>query len=392
MMLSILLWYLAFGFAMCIDLPFSCSSSPKLHAAMRKYLNMRKQGVLTYLCKPPCGGLGDRLKGLMTTFLLAALTGKDFRIQFVRVPPLQMFLQPATYVQWQTAQPLPKKVLALSNFPMPRTKQLKLHSGDWLLYLMALLNKDTALRVNRDWIPQMLTTPLRRSLSLMGIDGVACLDLSCIFQCFWDVLFLGPMDLVLKSSSVEKWSPPGVPIGRFGMPQEGDASEARGHLGLHLRVGGAGVAWTDPPRLNMALLPALFTALASLLRQAPFSQLPVFLCADSAIARNLSRYLNHSVFWLRGEIIHVDKSRIRTDVNCNAHVWTEWFALASARHTFAAPVQKPSGFVQTAIWRSRGNITFVQEVGASGSRVVDRCFPPSGSWRLCQPRPLLLAP
>lgn len=43
------------------------------------------------------GGLADRLRGIVSTFLLCKEIGRDFRIMFTHPFPLEMFLQPNTY-------------------------------------------------------------------------------------------------------------------------------------------------------------------------------------------------------------------------------------------------------------------------------------------------------
>ena len=351
--------------------PPSCTANTKLTKALQQYLAGPMRGTLAYYCKNPCGGVGDRLKGVMTTLLLAILTRKHYRIHSLDGPPLQTFLEPNHYIPW--SQPFAStKILWYSMFPKPASRQLKAVNHDWVLYLETLLKKDTGLRVNRDWIPQLLRTPLRPTLEAMGIDGNVCPDLSCTFQCFWDLLFKGSTPLLQGPYPMAHTQPAGEPCAPLGLQRADIAllgrqgQEVPSYVGMHVRMGGGAVDWQDVPRVPLPVLEPTFRAMQAVMGQLRGAGMPVWLATDSPAVQNASRRLPHCVVWFQGAIVHTDKSKGRADPRGNTKAWLDWFALSRAAFVVGAPAQRPSGFVRTAVWRSRLNSTFV---GVDGDRV-----------------------
>mmetsp|Transcript_31713 Transcript_31713/g.56945 ORF Transcript_31713/g.56945 Transcript_31713/m.56945 type:complete len:405 (-) Transcript_31713:247-1461(-) len=366
-------------------LPDACVTVPRLGDALQRYLQQPKQGVLSYHCRIPCGGLGDRLKGIATTFLLAVLTAKQFHIHFHEGPPLQTFLRPGPYVNWSLPHTHPSKVLWYNAFPRPSPKQLRAADGDWTVYLRTLFRKDTGLKTNRDFIPYLLKTPLRAALGTMGIDGAQCADMSCPFRCFWHLLFAGPAPALQHPYPLAHpphgARPCGTPPRPTALPrlQSVGGLPPRAYWGLHVRMGGSAVRWaSDVVRIQPDTLRTLLRATQAIMTQAGGSDL-VYLATDSPLAHNASALLPGCVYWFDGVIAHTDKSRQQAVVSGSTKVWLDWFALSHAAAVIAAPSVRPSGFVQTAVWLSRANSTYlnVQEDGLVVSR---RLYDGPGGW------------
>ena len=61
------------------------------------HANLNKTKYLIYQCAGMCGGLGDRFRGMVNSFLLALITGRKFGIDHTSPCPLQNFLRPNKY-------------------------------------------------------------------------------------------------------------------------------------------------------------------------------------------------------------------------------------------------------------------------------------------------------
>lgn len=77
------------------------ATGPETDCQNRKYL--------VYQCHGSCGGLGDRQKGMVSTYLLAKLTRRTFIVDMTFPCTINMFLQPNKY-NWLTCKRFLQKV------------------------------------------------------------------------------------------------------------------------------------------------------------------------------------------------------------------------------------------------------------------------------------------
>ena len=229
---------------------------------------------------------------------------------------------------------------------------------------------------------------MRGAPGSMGIDGALCADMSCTFRCFWHLLFAGPAPSLRRQYPLAHppdsarlcanpvrpaSSPPHAPLQSVG------GLPPRRYWGLHVRMGGSAVRWaSDAVRIQPDKLRMLFRAANAVMTQQADLDL-VYLATDSPLAHNASALLPGCVYWFDGVIAHTDKSRQQAVASGSTKVWLDWFALSQASAVIAAPSVRPSGFVQTAVWLSRANSTYLN-VQPDGLVVAHRGYHGPGGW------------
>jgi hypothetical protein len=75
---------------------------------------------IVYECKDWCGGLGDRIKGIATTFMIALLTDRVFLINWVHPAPITDILVPNA-IDWEYQKDELPEGLKYFNHPMMNT-------------------------------------------------------------------------------------------------------------------------------------------------------------------------------------------------------------------------------------------------------------------------------
>eukprot|EP00045_Choanoeca_perplexa_P010411 m.105059 g.105059 ORF g.105059 m.105059 type:complete len:437 (+) comp15270_c0_seq2:215-1525(+) len=82
-----------------------------LHALIRS--KQRAERALIYECTSMCGGTGDRLRGIITTFYLAMLTNRAFYLHATIPQPLESFFE-SQYIDWKRPTGWPRATSSLN--------------------------------------------------------------------------------------------------------------------------------------------------------------------------------------------------------------------------------------------------------------------------------------
>jgi hypothetical protein len=285
----------------------------------------------------PCGGLGDRMKGLVTAFVMALVTNSEFMVQWNSPVPLQEFFSlPRTWKLEQDAErrleyfrslPIEQKVsmVVLDWWKPEKVHELKNHS-------FRLLTCRTNLATWMDFLNDEDFSPFSKAYGLdaIGVYGVFRVAARAFFS-------IPTTPLLAVMQSVKS---------RLG--------ENRRWVGVHFRQGGENLTgWTDPARHSAAELPFFASDSIQLCGMSPCS---ILFESDSLSARSSFPSLITSRIGSNLDIrvvcpdyspFHLDKS-IRTSdsggemqsLMASWHIFTEMHALVISR----------SGLSETASW------------------------------------------
>jgi hypothetical protein len=86
---------------MTTNLTTDCKDQPRM-PTWSAY-QPRDDRFVVFRVRPGCGGLGDRVVGIISTFVLAMVTQRQFRIEWTMPAPLDDTWQPASWVRWNAA-------------------------------------------------------------------------------------------------------------------------------------------------------------------------------------------------------------------------------------------------------------------------------------------------
>ncbi|KAK3585957.1 hypothetical protein CHS0354_038500 [Potamilus streckersoni] len=116
------------------------------------HLNVSKDKYLIYICSSECGGWGDRIKGIVTSYLLSVISNRTFGINITFPCQLNQFLIP-NLVNWDftLAENELFSVCDLDYITNHEDIQEKIQNIEFSQY------KDSVIyvRINQDWIDQL---------------------------------------------------------------------------------------------------------------------------------------------------------------------------------------------------------------------------------------------
>ena len=305
-----------------------------------------------------CGGMGDRFRGIITTFYLALVTGRRFQIYHPVPVPLQEALKPNLF-DW-TVPDADRD--AFKHIPVDtRLMKLKLHK-QFVVWLSKSDGIDLRLQSNSFNIdPYLLRVPKYRDLLSQRLGfGDRC-NITCYFGCLHAVLFQPSAELSRKIDVVWK----------FAEERAGKAIRGKPFIAAQIRIGGswaAGLRVKEPFRTHPSTLPHYFSVIDELRRGNFSPQLhgaPVFVSSDAErlMWEAGKQFGNASVFFVPGDAYqHTDTlnlgdmlpgkhAKLKSDVVRDAYFNTlvSHHFISESSHV----VMAQSGFGDTAFWRSR---------------------------------------
>lgn len=299
-----------------------------------------------------CGGMGDRFRGIISTFLIALVTGRRFQIYHPHPAPLESALRPHLFNWVPSDGPDLDKVLQVDTSLM----RLKNHKSffKWL----ATVSDNTSLRLQSNSFgidPYLHSIPRFRTMMVEKAGLSSACNLTCYYGCLFDVLFSPTDRLQTGAERILSLS---------------SQTSTRPYIGVQIRMGGSwapGLVIKEPFRTPPSALPHFFSLVDELRNSDLFPQLkgcPLFVSSDSAKVIELfqKRYGNESVMFVPDAYNHTDTLRLgeakpqkwkklpEHEVN-NAYFNTilAHYILGGAAHM----VMAQSGFGDTAFWRSR---------------------------------------
>lgn len=262
----------------------------------------RKNKTLIYKCESYCGGLGDRLRGIVTSFLLALVSDRQFLIDMRYPCDITNFLQPNLY-DWTmdynktTRNYSSRKIVAIdTNDQIVAEIHDKPFVSNWSQY------NDIEIFTNMDFVTAVFSNPwlqhnriLRMFLKVMR-TGQA--NINTLFPLLFEILFK-------PSKSVSKI----IDSALTALSQKQTSL-----LCLHIRVG------QNPTNPNDAAFDDRETIAKDMIEYIDDSallrweNLTVMVASDSKkAASQILRHFTRRSFTIPGPILHIDRPAKHVD-------------------------------------------------------------------------------
>eukprot|EP00760_Papus_ankaliazontas_P011876 PhM_4_TR15092/c0_g1_i1/m.71805 len=340
--------------------PQSCATlGPRFELFIEEYIqthnnNKRRQPSTTprliYNCESNkkghfCGGMGDRFRGMITTFFLALVSNRTFKLYHPVPVPLQDYLQPHMY-DWTTSYD------EIENIPVDKSLMRLQRHRAFAAKLASNLNTKTDLRVQSNSFSVDPYVHGNRALHArsvaMGI-GPNC-NLTCYFNCLYDVLFTPSEELRSEISRVSNGHKP--------------------YVAMQVRVGGdwaTGMRIREAYRTHPRALPHYWSVVKELLALPAYKGCHLFVSSDSArFIAEAKRTFGDIVFSVEGGFNHTDTQNLnevrpekykaigeRARRRDYLSTLLNHYLLGAGEHM----VMAQSGFGDTAFWRTRKSAT-----------------------------------
>ena len=313
--------------------------------------------TLTYACKSFCGGFGDRMRGIMTSYVLALITERHFMIDMTHPIDIIEFLRPNLY-NWTFVKPklntsrssisvsaIDSHVAFISNM------QTRAFSQTWAKY------DDITLLTNLDLVNDILRNPTVQNTSIVQMFVKLMprvqLNMHSLFALLFDALFSPTPRIVSALQPILEPIHSGCTM-----------------LCLHIRIGSNP---SNPLDQTFKDIGSAVNDTAAFLGQSKWMDNPMsrlFVTSDSAlaIAHFVDRYPNRTLT-VPGPILHID--RPAGGVNRTegfVKVIADFYALGEC-HT---SILTPSGYSAMANRRRRAPYDHLYKYNPPKRR-IERC-------------------
>jgi hypothetical protein len=290
--------------------------------------------------------MGDRFKGMISTFYLALLSNRTFQLYHPVPVPLQELLEPNHY-DWTTTLEAITQIPV--NFALMRLQSNK----NFVATLAKSLHTTTDLRVqsNSAMIGYVHSNPTMNALSVaMGIP--ASCNITCYFSCLYSVLF--------RPSAV------------FAKHILEHTKDHTPYLALQVRVGGdwaKGMRIKEPYRTHPTALPHYWGVLEELLAMPRYANAHIFVSSDSElfINKTVAKFGADRVFFVSGDAYqHTDTQNLgevrpeKYETMSAQRTWDNYMRTLLSHYLLGGGehmVMAQSGFGDTASWRARKTAT-----------------------------------
>lgn len=269
---------------------------------------------LVYVCEDSCGGLGDRISGIVSSFYLAVSMERVFYIEYTNPVPLEETLRSKT-ISWHMGKYIPKFLPAVTVNLMDGK-----YMGSKVRELERLHNEGTAvirLRVNRYWLGMLLwsnvdvnkhsSEHLRGAMKMRHTtfgspEALQSHAPAHTFAFGYDILF-----------AFSK----GVENRLIQLYRDLELDPNRPFVGIHARIGGqvtsgdSSVAWNDPQRHNLDEFPSFVRCARA--KQSAINykggDISVVLISDSTVLKRSPLLLMENIRHTDSVLVyHVDRS------------------------------------------------------------------------------------
>ncbi|XP_033753753.1 uncharacterized protein LOC117337075 [Pecten maximus] len=264
------------------------------HSKFNEDVKMLGKRYLVYDCskshKEHCGGWSDRLSGILSTFVLASLTNRTFKINFDTPCVLSEYLQPNIY-NWTIGHSEFKNKSSsyhvLSNSLFHKMGKDLTSEG-----LRKYFQADVCfVRMNWD-----LTRQFRKYPNIQKyVSWITELHFSDIYFKLFDTLFKPSPEIVKDLDTIRK-----------------NTSRSKTAC-AHLRIGGNPSMRNDHPRIDKNALKTIW----SFLDQFDSNIYNIFVATDDETVRKTARERYKNTFIdIQGSIMHIDQSSYRQGDVC----------------------------------------------------------------------------
>eukprot|EP01006_Ploeotia_vitrea_P031871 TRINITY_DN64159_c0_g5_i1.p1 TRINITY_DN64159_c0_g5~~TRINITY_DN64159_c0_g5_i1.p1 ORF type:complete len:441 (-),score=8.41 TRINITY_DN64159_c0_g5_i1:70-1392(-) len=320
-----------------LQLPGPCELSATFAEYIRRYLenadDREKNGMIVWTCpvKGRCGGLGDKMKGIASTFLIALLLNRNFGVLHDSPTELHDHVVP-NLVQWDSFVRNRTYPVVIHDRPPPDGKDV----------LSKAINKKIFyMETNQDLVSWLHSLPAySQSLHMMGIDD-NCMTLSCIYGCLNSLLFkpAPTLEKAIREKMVQH-------------PR---------YVSVQIRMGSDVKGWNDPMRQVQYVTDAQWDEVDKIrehLQKTQNQNVSIYLTTDSIhqAKRAQQRYSDDVLFTVEGPVTHADRSPIHVAAEGFWKVMLDNWLIGGGVHA----VISNSGFSYTGVWRTRLNSTVVR--------------------------------
>lgn len=278
---------------------------------LRHLAGGREEKMLIYSCQRSCGGLGDRLSGIISAFYMAVAAKRIFCIDSTVPVPLNLTLVPAA-LDWNCAHlaPLTSNAQTLNVMdhiePLVAFSRIFKAHDDGITVLRLELNLFSVSMAL--WTPSIVGQPSDHVYRFIGhmcrLDQLnkrfRPLATREIFQLAFNALFL--FSDTVRSRAESMWRDMGM-VSSIGSVQK--------YIGIHARLGGVNnspkaVAWVDPVRHSLHDAPAFLSCARSKSLQG-YEHILVF--SDRAEFKSLCKSIDGNIRYVNSTtIFHIDRS------------------------------------------------------------------------------------
>lgn len=308
------------------------------HASGLKRLRRGEHvNALVYTCHGGCGGLGDRLSGMLSAFYVAVATERIFLIDHTHPVDLNLTLSPSS-IDWNAAylvrdapsatvqlidpgDPMRSFGALLENALVPSTKVLRLQINRFYVG-MAL------------WTPKLERQPRGHAYDYVGymhrLNGNA-LETKEVFHLAFHALFTFSRNVELRAADMMK---------EMGL----QAPDGSAYVAIHARMGGSpqssagAVTWTDPERHSLNdvgnfLSCARSKTVSNTVFTMSKGDTPILVFSDSKEFQQAAANMDEHVRFVKSTVLfHVDRSSENSDlvVQGNIDTYSELYIMAHA--------------------------------------------------------------
>ena len=168
----------------------------------RRQNSYSRRKTLIYACKSFCGGFGDRMLGIMTSYVLALITDRHFMIDMTHPLDVVEFLRPNLY-NWTFVKPknsTPRSSISVSAIDFPYEFLSNMHSRpfqrEWIKY------DDITLFTNLDLVADILRNPFVQKAPIVAMlaEHLPRVQMNThrLFPLLFDILF-SPTPRIVKT-------------------------------------------------------------------------------------------------------------------------------------------------------------------------------------------------
>ena len=307
------------------------------HAAGLKRLRRGEYTkVLVYSCHDGCGGVGDRLSGILSAFYVAVATGRVFLIDHTSPVDLNLTLSPAR-IDWNAAY-LVRDVPSTTVHMMDPADPMR----SFGVLFEALVPSTPVVRVQMNrfyvamalWTPRIKGQPREHAYRYIGhmyrLHGSTMETKEAIHIAF-HALFTFSRHVEMRAADMMK---------EMGL----QTPRSSAYVAIHARMGGSPrnssnvVTWTDPARHSLNNVDEFLACARSKTTSGePLSMsnsiIPILVFSDSKDFQKAAANMDQNVHFVMSTVLfHVDRSTKNSDIvmQGNIDTYSEFYIISRA--------------------------------------------------------------
>ena len=294
--------------------------------------------VLVYTCHGGCGGLGDRLSGMLSAFYVAVATERLFLIDHTSPVHLNITLLPAN-INWNaeylvgTAGGVTINLVDTGDPMRSFAGLFKAHDQDVQILRLQINRFYVGIAL---WTPKIEGLPLESEYRYVGrmyeLNGHHALETKEVFHIAFRALFVYSAAVVKRAGEM---------MTEMGL----ENFESSAYVGVHARMGGGSqssagaVAWEDPQRHSLQDANDFIACARSKFSQSSPAikargDAPILVFSDSIDFKKLAAEIDPNVRYVKSTVLfHIDRSTAnhRLVRQGNVDTYAELYILSRAK-------------------------------------------------------------